>query len=575
GRLLGGQFAWARQESGGGTGLARHTAALVLLQVTLAQTDRLGRDLDQFVVIDELHGVLERELNRRHQIDVLILAGRPDVGELLLANRIHHQVVVAAVNADDHALIERVLRADEHAAAFLKLPQGVSHGLAVVLADQHAIATLTQGTFLHRTIVVEDVAHDPGASGQVEEVTLEADQAPGRNAVFQTRATAAVGHHVQQLALAAAQLFHHAALMAVFDIHGQHFIGFHALAVDLLEHDARTGNRQLIAFAAHVLDQNGQVQFATAADFEDRFVRGVIHAQRHVRLELQLEPFANLAAGDELSFAPGQRRGVHHEVHGERGFVNAQHRQRFGLGRIHDGAADAQIFNAVDQHDVAGLRLVHQFALQALELHHLVHAALEGLALRAELHEHILRCAQTAAVNAAHADLANVAVVVQRDDLHLQGGIGIILALRNILQYRLEQGAHVAVAHVFGQPGIARQAGGVDDGEIELFDRGTQLGEQVEGGIDGMVGTRTRAVDLVDHHNGREPESQGLAGDETCLRHRAFDGIHQQKHAIDHGQHAFDLTTEVRVSRCIDDVHVHALVFDRAILGQNGDAPFF
>ena len=47
-----------------------------------------------------------------------------------------------AVDADDHAFVEPVARGDEHAAALLQLPQRVGHGLAVLLADQHAVAAL-------------------------------------------------------------------------------------------------------------------------------------------------------------------------------------------------------------------------------------------------------------------------------------------------------------------------------------------------------------------------------------------------------------------------------------------------
>jgi hypothetical protein len=46
----------------------------VLLQVALADADRLGRDLDQLVVGDELDRVLERELDRRRDLDRVFLA---------------------------------------------------------------------------------------------------------------------------------------------------------------------------------------------------------------------------------------------------------------------------------------------------------------------------------------------------------------------------------------------------------------------------------------------------------------------------------------------------------------------
>src|SRR5690606_5563607 len=67
----------------------------------LAQADRLRRDLDQLVVVDELQRLLERELDRRHQALVVVLAGGTEVGQLLAPQRVDGEVVVLAVDADD------------------------------------------------------------------------------------------------------------------------------------------------------------------------------------------------------------------------------------------------------------------------------------------------------------------------------------------------------------------------------------------------------------------------------------------------------------------------------------------
>ena len=71
---------------------------------------------------------------------------------------------------------------------------------------------------------------------------------------------------------------------------------------------------------------------------------------------------------------------------------------------------------------------------------------------------------------------------------------------------------------------------------------------------------------------GFRPSASALRGHEAGLRHRAFDRIDQQQHAVDHRQHALDLAAEVGVARGVDDVDVRAFVIDRAVLGQNGDA---
>ena len=91
--------------------------------------------------------------------DVLVLAGGADVGQLLRLERVDRQVVVAAVDADDHALVDRDRRADEQAAAVLQVEQRVGDRLAVVLRDQHAVAA-PGIVALPRAVLVEHVAED-------------------------------------------------------------------------------------------------------------------------------------------------------------------------------------------------------------------------------------------------------------------------------------------------------------------------------------------------------------------------------------------------------------------------------
>ena len=74
-----------------------------------------------------------------------------------------------------------------------------------------------------------------------------------------------------------------------------------------------------------------------------------------------------------LAFASGERRRVHLEIHGERRLVYFQQRQRFRLVRLRDRHADADFFDAVDEHDVAGLRFVDDDAFEAFEHLDLVH----------------------------------------------------------------------------------------------------------------------------------------------------------------------------------------------------------
>ena len=160
------------------------------------------------------------------------------------------------------------------------------------------------------------MAGHAGAARQRQEFTLESDQATRRNPVFDAHAALAVRLHVLQLAAAAAEFFHDAALMGFLDIDGEQLVGLKLDAVGLLEDYARAGDGQFVAFAAHVLQQDGQVQFAAAGDEEDIGVGRVFDAQGDIGEQFLVEAFADLAAGDELAFLAGEGRGVDLEVHG-------------------------------------------------------------------------------------------------------------------------------------------------------------------------------------------------------------------------------------------------------------------
>ena len=119
-----------------------------------------------------------------------------------------------------------------------------------------------------RLIVVEVVMHDRLAAGGVQQPGAQADQAAGRDRELDVRHLAA-GVHLDALRPAIAdQLHHRADRRACGTSTTRYSIGSMRLAVDLLDDDARLADRQLIAFAAHVLEQDRQVQQAAAGDVE-------------------------------------------------------------------------------------------------------------------------------------------------------------------------------------------------------------------------------------------------------------------------------------------------------------------
>ena len=98
--------------------------------------------------------------------------------------------------------------------------------------------------------------------------------------------------------------------------------------------------------------------------------------------------------------------------------------------------------------------------------------------------------------------------------------------------------------------------------------------EQVENLVQHFLRAGVVTVDLVDDDDGLGAGFQGFAEDETCLRLRTVRGVHHEQHAVDHAHRALDFTAKIGVAGSVHDVDVVVLVFERGVLGFDGDALF-
>ena len=141
-----------------------------------------------------------------------------------------------------------------------------------------------------------------------------------------------------------------------------------------------------------------------------------------------------------------------------------------------------------------------------------------------------------------------------------------------MLEDHLEEGRHVAFAHVGIVRGVAVLGAGVHIREIQLLLGGVQREEKFEHLIMHPIRPGVVAVDFVDHHNRPRPAFQCFAQYKSRLRLRAVLGVHQQQHAVDHAQRPLHLAAEIRAARRIDDIDVMIANLERRVLGLDGDA---
>ena len=300
-------------------------------------------------------------------------------------------------------------------------------------------------------------------------------------------------------------------------------------------------------------------------------VVALLHPQGHVVDQLPLQAFLELAGGQVFAAAPGEGGAVDLEGHAHRGLVHRQWRQGLRVVRVAEGIGDVGRLDPRDGDDVAGAGLLHLHTVQSHVTEDLTDLAAVDVPVAGDLHHRLIAPHGTAG-DAPHGDGPDVARIVQRRDLHLEGPVRVHGRARGVLDDGLEEGLHVALAHRVVQPSVAAQGRGVDDGEVELVVAGPQAIEEVEDLVDDPGGPRPVPVDLVDHHDGPQPMIEGLLGDEAGLGHGPLHCIHQQQHRIDHGQDALDLAAEVRVPWGIDDVDAVVAPADRGVLREDGDA---
>ncbi len=213
-----------------------------------------------------------------------------------------------------------------------------------------------------------------------------------------------------------------------------------------------------------------------------------------------------------------------------------------------DGLADGDVGNARETDDVAGRRVVDVDALQPVERIQLRDLRFARLGRRradgdlvADLHP--------AVEDAADGDAAQVVARIEVRDQELQRRVERSHRRRHVLDDRVEQRPKI-----FARSGEVERrrpdpAVRVHDRKIELRLGRVEIDEEIEDLVEHFRRARVGAVDLVDDDDGRKAARERLAEHEARLRQRAFGGVDQQDHSVDHRQGALDFSAEVGVAR--------------------------
>ena len=204
-------------------------------------------------------------------------------------------------------------------------------------------------------------------------------------------------------------------------------------------------DHQFEAFAAHHLDQDGKLQLPSSQHLERIGAAGVLNAQGNVGQQFFRQPIAQIARGDVVAFASGERRSVDREHHRDGRLVDHDGRQRRGILGVGDGLTDRDSFYARDRNDVSefGFRNIH--ALQAGEGKQLGDLGLLERAI-ALGDADFFSGPHRAVEHARNGQASEIVAVVQVRDQNLQRPVRIALRWRNGLHDRIKQRLEVLSA---------------------------------------------------------------------------------------------------------------------------------
>ena len=505
-------------------------------------------------------------------MDAFAVTLRTHVGQALFLHGIDGDVVLAGVFAHDHADVNLVAGLHHQTAAFLHHVQRVGRGFAVVHRDERTV--FARGNFAAvRAVLVKQMAHHAHALGGVDEVGFKTNQAAHRNQRLDGNLVADV-IHVRDLRLAAGKIFHDRAEVFARNFHKQFFNRLERLTVRaFFPKHLGTRHQDFMAFAAHLLDENRNLHFAASAHCENFRVAGLFDAQCDVRANFFHQAIPDVARGDELAILTGERAIVDGELHLNRRRINRDVRQRGAQLGVAYGFTDEHFLEAGEADDVAGMRLLNLDALHALEVIDRGDLVLRDFTVAVAADGGIADF-NFAFVNFSERDTAEVIAVVQVGHEQLKTFAGLRARRRDVLDDGVEERLHRAADVFEFDLGVAFLGGGVDEREIQLLIGGVERHEQFKDLVEHLLGLGVLAVNLVDDDDGLGTGFQRLAEHETRLRLRAFGGIHDEQHAVNHVHDAFDFAAEVRVSGRVHDVDVEIFIFERGVFGADGDALF-
>ncbi len=138
----------------------------------------------------------------------------------------------------------------------------------------------------------------------------------------------------------------------------------------------------------------------------------------------------------------------------------------------------------------------------------------------------------------------------------------------NLIEQRLNRG-HLGKIRL--KASLALHARSIHHRKIRLLITGAQLNEKIKGLIQSPLGTRTRLINFIYHHDGFVAGLNRFPQYELGLRHRTFFRVHDQQYAVYHAHNSLYLAAKIGVTRGVYDINFQILITYRGVFRQNSN----
>ena len=478
--------------------------------------------------------------------------------------------------ADDHAFVDFHATRNDEVATLFEAPECVIGRNTGSVRDKHTVTTARDIAFVWH-VTMEQAGQNTRTTRIGQELALIADHAACRDQELEANLATRGWAHVGHVTFTQGEFLDHDARERLIHVCLYFFNRLFCVAVLVLaEQNARTGNRQLVAFTAHGLDQNAQLQLAAAADFECVTRFGVLHGDRHVAFCFFVQTVADHTRGYFRAFGAREWGIVHRDGDRHRWWIDRGRFQCMRNFNRTDGICNGRVGQAGDGNDRTCSRFAYWHALDTVERQQLGDAALlDGGAVQTQgFHWHTDLCG--AAFNFTGQDAAEEVVGLDEGGQHREICIRISIRCFYVAHHFVHDDVQVVwlwIREILHCPTVT--AGSVDHWEVELCIVRVERNEQIEDFVQYFIHAAVRTVNFVDDDDRAQALGQCFHQYEFGLWHRAFCGIDENEYAVHHAQDTLYFTAEIGVAWRIDDVDAGVLPLDAGAFRENGNAALF